>query len=84
MLAIEWLLDARGFLSAALISLGGRLSRRPLHGFVPFMRFVCRNYFLKSTSAKRNAAKTMEITPFIVKNAALSFVRLSALTRECS
>ena len=41
-------------------------------------------YFLTSKSAATNAAKTTEITPFMVKKAALSLERSPGLTRECS
>jgi hypothetical protein len=41
-------------------------------------------YFRESKSAATKLAKTTEITPFIVKKAALSFERSSGLTSECS
>jgi hypothetical protein len=41
-------------------------------------------YFRKRISAATKPVKTTEITPFMVKKAALSLVRSVGLTRECS
>jgi hypothetical protein len=41
-------------------------------------------YFFRRRSAATNAAKTVEITPFMVKKAALSLLRSRGETRECS
>jgi hypothetical protein len=41
-------------------------------------------YFRSSRSAAKNRAKTTEITPFMVKKAALSWERSFALTKKCS
>jgi hypothetical protein len=41
-------------------------------------------YFRRSRSAAMNKAKTTEITPFMVKKAALSLERSLGLIRECS
>jgi hypothetical protein len=61
--------------AARLASLVGRASR-------PFStRFP---YFRRSTSAPTKSAKTTEITPFMVKKAALRLERSPGLTRECS
>ena len=38
----------------------------------------------RSMSAATKRAKTTEMTPFMVKKAALSLLRSSGLTRECS
>ncbi len=43
-----------------------------------------RFYRFSSRSAATNRKNTTEITPFMVKNAALSLERSSARTRECS
>jgi hypothetical protein len=43
-----------------------------------------RGYFRKRRSAERKTRKTTEMTPFMVKKAALSLERSSGLTRVCS
>jgi len=45
---------------------------------------VKRFHFRSSMSAATKRAKTTEMTPFMVKKAALSLLRSSGLTRECS
>ena len=46
------------------------------------LRLAC--YFLSSRSAATNTKKTTEMTPFMVKKAALSLLRSSEETSECS
>src|ERR1700730_2461637 len=70
-------------LRISLASLGGRASRPSPHGSL-FPHAFLVSYFRRRRSAATNTAKTTEMTPFMVKKAALSLERSVGLTRECS